>query len=390
MVNHGRTVFAQVMDAIPHPEFQKCVERYRGGYKVKKFSCLDQFLSMAFAQFTYRDSLRDLVTCLNARSEVLYHMGIRTAPTRNNLANANAQRDWRIYADFAMVLIQVVRDRYGKTPIVGLEINEPVYALDSTTIDLCLNLFQWAKFRKTKAAVKLHTLLDLHCAVPVFINISDGKLHDVNILDDLPIEPGAYYVMDRGYLDYARLYAIHQQAGYFVTRAKRNLDYRRVSSAVVDKGTGLRADQIVRLRGPRSRTLFPEPFRRIVYRDPDTGKRLVFLTNITELPALVIARLYKSRWQIELFFKWLKQNLRIRQFFGTSANAVKTQVWIAVCVYVLVVITHRAVGTKMSMSQMLQVLSVSPFEKVTLAELLTDSPPQNPQDSSCNQLMLNI
>ena len=389
-MNRGRTVFAQVMDAIPHPEFNKCVERYRGSYKVKAFSCLDQFLSMAFAQFTYRDSLRDLVTCLNARPEALYHMGIRTAPTRNNLANANARRDWRIYADFAMVLVQVARDRYGNTPIAGLEINEPVYALDSTTIDLCLNLFQWAKFRKTKAAVKLHTLLDLHCTVPVFIHISDGKLHDVNILDDLPIEPGAYYVMDRGYLDYARLYAIHQQSGFFVTRAKRNLDYRRVSSAIVDKSTGLRADQIVRLRGPRSRTLYPEPFRRIVYRDPDTGKRLVFLTNITELPALVIARLYKSRWQIELFFKWLKQNLRIRQFFGTSANAVKTQVWIAVCVYVLVIITHRAMPTKMSMSQMLQILSVSPFEKVSLAELLTDSQPQNSQDSICNQLMLNL
>ena len=289
-----------------------------------------------------------------------------------------------------MVLIQVARDRYGKTPISGLEIDEPVYALDSTTIDLCLNLFRWAKFRKTKAAVKLHTLLDLHCVVPVFIHVSDGKLHDVNILDDLPIEPGAYYVMDRGYLDYARLYAIHQQSGFFVTRAKRNLDYRRVSSVAVDKGTGLRADQIVRLRGPRSRALYPEPFRRIAYRDPDTGKRLVFLTNITELPALVIARLYKSRWQIELFFKWLKQNLRIRHFFGTSANAVKTQVWIAVCVYVLVVITHRAVRTKMSMSQMLQVLSVSPFEKVSMAELLTDLPPDNPQNSVCNQLMLNI
>jgi hypothetical protein len=389
-MNCGKTVFAQVMDFLSHPEFQKCVIRYRGGYKVKEFSCLDQFLSMAFAQFTYRDSLRDLVTCLNAKPGALYHMGIRTPPTRNNLANANARRDWRIYADFAMVLIRMARDRYGNVPIPGLDIDDPVYALDSTTIDLCLNLFRWARFRKTKAAVKLHTLLDLHCAVPVFIHISDGKLHDVNILDELPIEPGAYYVMDRGYLDFARLYAIHKQSGFFVTRAKSNLDCRCLSSAAVDKTSGLRADQIIRLRGPRSRDLYPEPFRRIAYRDPETSKRLVFLTNVTELPALVIARLYKCRWQIELFFKWIKQNLRIRHFFGTSANAVKTQVWIAVCVYVLVLITHKAVQTEMSLSQMLQILSVTPFDKVTLAELVTDNRVEIPQNSICNQLLLNI
>jgi hypothetical protein len=389
-MNRGKTVFAQVMDVLPHAEFQQCVTRYHGTYKVKAFSCLDQFLAMAFAQFTYRESLRDLVNCLNAKPDALYHMGIRAPPTRNNLANANARRDWRIYADFARVLIRMARDRYGNTPIPGLDISEPVYALDSTTIDLCLNLFRWARFRHTKAAVKLHTLLDLHCAVPVFIRVSAGNLHDVNILDELPIEPGAYYVMDRGYLDFARLFALRQQSGFFVTRAKSNLDCRRLASSAVDQASGLRSDQVIRLRGPRSRHLYPEPLRRIVYRDPETCKRLTFLTNVMDLSALVIARLYKCRWQIELFFKWIKQNLRIRHFFGTSPNAVKTQVWIAVCVYVLVLLTHKAVRADLSLSQMLQILSVTPFEKVTLAELVTDHRPEIQRGGNCNQLLLNL
>jgi hypothetical protein len=317
-------------------------------------------------------------------------MGIRTRPTRNNLANANARRDWRIYADFAMVLIQRIRLVYGHTPIPELDLDEAVYALDSTTIDLCLNLFPWARFRRSKAAIKLHTLLDLHCLVPAFIHISDGKLHDVNILDDLLIEPGAYYVMDRGYLDFARLYAIHQRRAFFLTRAKVNLDYRRLESRPVDKASGLRCDQTIRLCGPKSRGLYPEPLRRIAYRDPETGKRLVFLTNITDLPALVIARLYKCRWQIELFFKWIKQNLRLLRFYGTSPNAVKTQVWIAVCVYALVVIAHKAFEAEMSLSQMLQIFSVTPFEKVPIAQLVTEHKPQIQNTNNCKQLVFNI
>jgi len=389
-MHQGRTVFSQVMDFVSHPEFQECVRRYRGDYKVKEFFCYDQFLSMAFGQLTYRDSLRDLIACLSARSDALYHMGIRTPPTRNNLANANARRDWRIYADFAMVLIQKIRQAYGRTPIPGLDLDEVVYALDSTTIDLCLTLFPWARFRRSKAAIKLHTLLDLHCQVPVFIHISDGKLHDVNILDDLLIEPGAYYVMDRGYVDFARLYAIHQRRAFFLTRAKVNLDCHRIESRPVDKASGLRCDQVIRLCGPRSRRLYPEPLRRIVYRDSETGKRLVFLTNITGLPALVIAVLYKCRWQIELFFKWIKQNLRLLHFYGTSPNAVKTQVWIAVCAYALVLLTHKACKTEMSLSQMLQILSVTPFEKVPIAQLVAEHRPQIQQTESCNQLEFNF
>lgn len=389
-MNHGRTVFSQIMDFVPHPEFQKCVNRYRGDYKVKDFSCYDQFLSMAFGQLTHRYSLRDVVACLNARTDALYHMGIRTPPTRNNLANANAQRDWRIYADFAMVLIHRVRRMYGDTPIPELDIDEAVYALDSTTIDLCLNLFPWARFRKTKGAIKLHTLLDLHCHVPVFIYVSDGKMADVNILDHIPIEAGAYYVIDRGYVDFSRLYAVRQQMAFFVTRAKGNLDYRPIKNTPVNKASGLRCDQLIRLCGPKTKHLYPEPLRRIVYRDPETGHRLVFLTNNTELPALVIAQLYKCRWQIELFFKWIKQNLRILQFFGTSPNAVKTQVWIAVCAYVLVVMVHKATKTEMSLSQMLQILSVTPFEKVPILQLVTSQPLEKIQTESHNQLQFNI
>ena len=389
-MNVGTSVFSQLMAFVSHSEFQKCVQRYRGDYKVKDFSCHDQFLSMAFAQVTYRDSLRDLVSCLGAKPDALFHMGIRCPPTRNTLANANARRDWRIYADFAMVLIAEARRMYGDCPIAGLNIAEPVYALDSTTIDLCLNLFPWAKFRRTKGAIKLHTLLELHCQVPVFIHISDGKLQDINILDRLPIEPGAYYVMDRGYLDFRRLYAIKQGLAFFVTRAKKGMDFCRITSAPVDRSCGLRSDQTIRLRGIKSRLHYPLHLRRIVYRDPDTKKRLMFLTNNTDLPALVIAKLYKCRWQIELFFKWIKQNLRIRQFYGTSPNAVKTQVWIAVCVYVLAVITHRQLKIEMSLSQMLQIVSVTPFDKVPLRQLVTANHLQLRENENPNQLLLNI
>jgi hypothetical protein len=389
-MNQGKTVFAQLMDFLPHAEFQRCVARYSGNYKVKEFTCHDQFLSMAFAQVTYRESLRDLVSCLSAKPDALYHMGIRCRPTRNNLANANASRDWRIYADLAAVLIRMAQQMYGNTPIPGLNLSEPIYALDSTTIDLCLNMFPWARFRTTKAAVKLHTLLDLRCEVPTFIYISDGKTHDLKGLDRIPVEPGSYYVMDRGYLDFNRLHAIHQRQAFFVIRAKDNLDFRRIQSFAVDRSCGLRCDQLIRLCGPKSRHLYPIPLRRVSYRDPDLGKRIVALTNNTNLPPLVIADLYKSRWQIESFFRWIKQNLRIRQFFGTSPNAVKTQVWIAVCVYVLAVITHRQLRIDMSLSQMLQIASITPFEKVPLRQLVTAEKKNMPDVSSHKQLLLNI
>lgn len=389
-MNQGKTVFAQLMDFLPHAEFQRCVARYSGNYKVKEFTCHDQFLSMAFAQVTYRESLRDLVSCLSAKPDALYHMGIRRRPTRNNLANANASRDWRIYADLAAVLIRMAQQMYGNTPIPGLNLSEPIYALDSTTIDLCLNMFPWARFRTTKAAIKLHTLLDLRCEVPTFIYISDGKTHDLKGLDRIPVEPGSYYVMDRGYLDFKRLHAVHQRQAFFVIRAKDNLDFRRIQSFAVDRSCGLRCDQLIRLCGPKSRHLYPIPLRRVSYRDPDLGKRIVALTNNIGLPPLVIADLYKSRWQIESFFRWIKQNLRIRQFFGTSPNAVKTQVWIAVCVYVLAVITHRQLRIDMSLSQMLQIASITPFEKVPLRQLVTAERENMPDVSSHKQLLLNI
>jgi hypothetical protein len=389
-MNQGKTVFAQLMEFLPHAEFQRCVARYGGNYKVKQFTCHDQFLSMAFAQVTYRESLRDLVSCLAAKPDALYHMGIRCRPTRNNLANANISRDWRIYADLAGVLIRLAQQMYGQAPIPGVDLAEPVYALDSTTIDLCLNMFPWARFRETKAAVKLHTLLDVRCAVPAFIHVSDGKTHDLKGLDRIPVEPGSYYVMDRGYLDFRRLYSIHQRLAFFVIRAKGNLDFRPVRASPVDRACGLRSDQVIRLRGPRSRHLYPIPMRRVSYRDPELGKRIVALTNNTELPPLIIARLYKCRWQIETFFRWIKQNLRIRQFFGTSPNAVKTQVWIAVCVYVLAVIVHRQLRLSMGLSQMFQIMSITPFEKVPIRQLVTAEISKPVEACSHNQLLLNI
>lgn len=389
-MNAGKSVFSQLMAFVSHSEFQECVRRYCGDYKVKEFSCLDQFLSMAFAQLTYRESLRDLVDCLAAKAGSPYHMGIRTCPTRNTLANANTRRDWRIFRDFALSLIEKTRALYGKGTIPDLDLDDVVYALDSSTIDLCLSLFPWARFRKTKAAIKLHTLYDIRCQVPAFIHISDGKLHDVNVLDILLIEPGAFYVMDRGYVDFGRLFRVHQHRAYFVTRAKANLNYCRISSRGVDKATGLRSDQTIRLRGYKSRNLYPECLRRISYHDRETGRRLIFLTNNFELLALAVATLYKKRWQVELFFKWIKQNLRIRHFFGTSDNAVKTQIWIAVAVYALVVIVRKTLKTDLSPARLLQIWNITPFEKVSLAQLVTAEEPRNQEIENSNQLLLNM
>jgi len=335
-----RLVFAQLLDFLPRHAFDKCVRRYRGNYRTRDFSCRDQFLAMAFAQLTYRESLRDIEICLRSVQTKLYHMGFRGRIARSTLADANRRRDWRIYADFAQTLIHRARRLYVNEPL-GVDLKGTAYALDSTTIDLCLSLFPWATFRRRKGAIKLHTLLDLRGNIPCFIRVSQGKLHDVNILDELPIEPGAFYIMDKAYLDYARLYRLHQQAAFFLTRAKKNLDYKRLKSHPIDKATGLRSDQTIVLAGVKSSRSYPEPLRKIRYFDVATDKRFVFLTNNFVLPALTIAQLYKSRWQIELFFKWIKQHLRIKAFYGTSPCAVRTQVWIAICVYVLVAIVKK-------------------------------------------------
>lgn len=324
-MNHGRTIFAQLLDFLPLHEFRKCVNRYRGNYKVQSFSCLDQFLCMAFAQLTYRDGLRDIETCLRTLGPKLYHVGIRAKVSRSTLADANENRDWRIYADFAQVLIRMARSLYVDEDF-GLDLEETVYAFDSTTIDLCLSLFPWARFRKHKAAVKAHTLIDLRGNIPCFIQITEGKTHDVNILDELILEPGAFYTLDRGYIDFARLYRFTQSLAFFVVRAKRNLDYTRRTYRLVDKSTGLRSDQTILLKGPQTSQNYPDPLRRVRYFDTETQKNLVFLSNNFLLPPLVIAQLYKCRWQVELFFKWIKQHLRIKAFYGTSENAVKTQI----------------------------------------------------------------
>ena len=369
-MHQGQLVFAQLMKHLPLTTFRRCVARYAGEHKVKSFSCLDQYLSMAFAQLTYRESLRDIEACLRSQSSKLYHLGIRGNIARNTLANANAMRDWRIYADFAQSLIGIARRLYAEEPL-GVDLDETVYALDSTTIDLCLTVFPWAPFRSTKAAVKMHTLLDLRGNIPSFIHISDGKMHDVNILDQLLPEAGAYYVMDRGYVDFARLHRLHEAGGFFVTRAKSNLKAERRYSHPVDRTTGLICDQTIILSGFYSHQGFPAPLRRIKFRDPKTSKRLVFLTNNFTLPPLTIADLYRSRWQVELFFKWIKQHLRIKAFFGTSENAVKSQIWIAVSVYVLVAIVKKRLALPSSLYENLQILSLTLFERTPLDQLLT-------------------
>ncbi|MGC2579981.1 MAG: IS4 family transposase [Terrimicrobiaceae bacterium] len=383
----GKLVFAQVMEFAPWHTFRRLVTKYDGDFNVRRFSCLDQFLCLAFAQLTYRESLRDIEACLRAQPTNLYHLGLRGNVSRSALADANEQRDWRIYFEFAQALIRIARRLYANDPI-GVEISETVYALDSTTIDLCLKLFPWAAFRTTKAAVKLHTLLDLRGSIPTFVHISDGKLHDVNVLDLLIFEPGAFYVMDRGYLDFERLYLLHQAGAFFVTRAKSNFRFKRLLSQPVDRSSGLICDQLVELEGFYSHQGFPERLRRIVYRDPERDKRLVFLTNHLALPALTVCALYKSRWQVELFFKWIKQHLRIKRFFGTSENALKTQVWTAVSVYVLVAIIRKRLNLALSLHSMLQILSVRPFDKESLIQLLTESAAAQNASHDPNQLNL--
>ncbi|WJW74366.1 IS4 family transposase [Thiohalobacter sp. IOR34] len=366
----GKLVFAQAMDHLPLHTLRRCIQRYNGNRHVKRFSCQDQYRCMAFAQLTYRESLRDIEACLNAQSNKLYHMGIRSRVARSTLAEANEKRDWRIYADFAQSLIQIARRLYADEEL-GLELDNTVYALDATTIDLCLSVFPWARFRRTRAAVKLHTLLDLRGNIPSFIHISDGKLHDVNVFDLLLPEPGAFYVMDRGYTDFERLHQLHHASAFFVIRAKSNLKFRRIYSHPVDKNSGLRCDQTVALTGFYTAQYYPDRLRRIKYYDAETDKRLVFLTNNFSIPAITITELYRYRWQVELFFKWIKQHLRIKSFFGTSENAVKTQVWIAVSVYVLVAIIKKRLNIQASLYSILQILSVTAFETTSIDQLLT-------------------
>ena len=386
-MNVGRTVFAQLLDHLPSYEFQKCVTRYRGDYQQKTFSCWDQYLAMAFAQLTYRDSLRDIEACLRSMQGKLYHVGFRGNVARSTLADANESRDWRIYADFAQVLIGAARPLYAHDPI-GVDLEQSLYALDSTTIDLCLSLFPWARFRQHKAAVKMHTLLDLHGNIPTFIRITDGKVHDVNILDELLPEAGAFYVMDRGYIDFQRLYFFTLCSAFFVVRTKENVLLQRRYSHTVDKSTGVRSDHTVILTAMESAKVYPDALRRVSYFDAETNKRLKFLTNNFTLPALTIAQTYRCRWQVELFFRWIKQHLRIKAFYGTSENAVKTQIWIAVSVYVLVAIVRKRLGLQASLYQILQILSITLFEKVPILRALEASDFQSDLREDRNQLIL--
>ena len=371
-MNQGQYIFSQIMDFLPKKKFDRCVELYGGNRRMRSFSCFDQFLCMAFAQLTYRESLRDIECCLRAMQKKLYHIGIRGNVSRSTLADANENRDWRIYCDFAQILIQEARRLYANDDF-GLELKETVYALDASTIDLCLSVFPWARFRRSKAAIKLHTLLDLRGNIPSFISITDGKVHDVNVLDELIPEPGSIYVMDRGYLDFDRLYRLHQNHAFFVTRRKVNTRFRRIYSAEIDKTTGLKCDQAIMLTGFYTQKSYPEKLRRVKYYDDENEKRLDFLTNNFSLPAITIANLYKCRWQVELFFKWIKQHLRIKAFYGTSENAVKSQIWIAVSVYVLVAIIKKRLIIEQSLYTILQILSVSIFEKMPIYQALTNT-----------------
>ena len=386
-MNLGQTVFSQLLEHLPRYEFQKCVARYRGDYQQKSFSCWDQFLAMGFAQFTYRESLRDIEACLRSVGGKLYHMGFRGKVARSTLAEANEARDWRIFADFAQVLIAVARTLYADDPI-GVDLDASLYALDSTTIDLCLSLFSWARFRQHKAAIKLHTLLDLHGNIPTFIGITDGKVPDVRMLDEIVPEPGAFYVMDRGYIDFERLYVFSLSAAFFVVRTKKNVLLQRRYSREVDKSTGVRSDQTVILTALASATAYPEALRRICYFDAENNRRLKFLTNNFALPALTIAQLYKQRWQVELFFRWIKQHLRIKAFYGTSANSVRTQIWIAVSVYVLVAIVRKRLELRASLYQILQILSVTLFEKTPILRTLQEIDCNSDLYDTGNQLNL--
>jgi len=382
-----RTVFSQLMDWIHPQTFARCVQRYGGHYKVQSFSCWDQFLCMAFAQLTFRESLRDVEGCLRARPELLYHLGLRGRVSRSTLAEANESRDWRIYADLAAGLIAKARRLYASEPL-EVDLANTVYALDSTTIDLCLSLFPWARFRSTKSAIKLHTLLDLRGSIPSFILITEAALADVNLLDSIAFEPGAFYLIDRGYLDFERLFVVHQARAFFVIRAKSNLAFTRYSSQPVDLSTGLRSDHIGRLRNQSSRNSFPDHLRLIRYCDAATGKFFCFLTNHLELPALTVCQLYQQRWQIELFFKWIKQHLRIKTFYGTSDNAVKTQIWIAISVYTLVAIIQKELAIPRSLHSILQILSIHPFDHLPLHQLLASHPSQGNLSPNPNQLSL--
>lgn len=386
-MNAGSTIFSQIIKYISWDSFQQCVKRYQGNRKIKSFSCWDQFLCMAFAQLTYRESLRDIEACLRTMSSKLYHMGFRSKVARNTLANANSIRDWRIYQDFAHILIRKARALYAGEDF-GIELDNAVYALDSTVIDLCLALFPWARFRKTKAAVKLHTVLDLRGNIPTTVIITPGNIHDVTILDDLSLEPLAFYIMDRGYLDFGRLYAIHKTPAFFVTRAKKNTKFRRIFSRKTKKSSGVKSDQIGVLTGYYPRQRYPEKIRRIVYIDRTINKRLVFLTNNMIVSAQTIANLYKSRWQVELFFKWIKQHLRIKAFYGTSENAVKTQIWIAISVYVLIAIIKKRLDMKLSLYSILQILSVTLFEKTPILQALKGVVYLEKQDLPYEQISL--
>jgi len=383
----GRIIFSQIMDHLPAHEFRRCVHRYHGNHRIKTFTCYDQFLTMAFAQLTFRESLRSTESCLLAQYSKLYHMGIRGGIARSTLADANEQRDWRIYADFAQILIQIARPLYAGDDL-GLDLDNTVYALDATTIDLCLSAFPWAHFRSTKAAVKLHTLLDLRGNIPTFIHISDGKLHDVNALDFMTLEAGAFYIMDRGYVDFTRLYNMHLAGAFFVTRDKSNLKYQRRYSRGVDKSTGLRCDQTIFLTGVDTSEYYPQTLRRVKYHDSKTEKTFNFLTNNFVIPAITVADLYRNRWQVELFFKWIKQHLRIKSFFGTSENAVKTQVWIAISVYVLVAIIKKRLKLEASLYNILQILSATIFERMPLNQLLTNYDAKTETLDDSNQLIL--
>jgi hypothetical protein len=387
VMNGNRTIFSQIMDYLPLNEFRKCVKRYQGNYRVRTFSCLDQFLCMSFAQLTHRESLRDIETCLRSMQNKLYHMGIRGRVSRNTLAHANEKRDWRIYADFAQVLIHQARKLY-KEEDFGVELDKTVYALDATTIDLCLSLFPWARFQKSKSAIRLHTALDLRGSIPTYISITDARVYDLHLLDELMPEPGSFYIMDRGFLDFSRLYTLEQLRAYFVIRSKSNTKFRRLYSHSIDKSKGLRCDQTIVLTGKFTPEYYPDYLRRITFFDTDKNKRLTFLTNNFALPPYTIAQLYKCRWQIELFFKWIKQHLRIKSFYGRSINAVKTQVWIAITVYVLVAIIKKQMNLEISLYTFLQILSVTAFEEVSLFQILRQFDDTKNSEHTCKQLQL--
>ena len=389
-MNTGRTIFSQLMDFLPLPEFRRCVERYGGDYKVQSFSCLDQFLCLAFAQLTFRESLRDIEACLRAQRSKLYHMGFRGRIARTTLADANEHRDWRIFRDFAQGLICTARQLYRDEPL-EIDFADTIYAFDSTTIDLCLTLFPWAQFRRHKSAVKLHTLLDVRGSIPTNVYVTGGQIHDVNLLDELCFEPGAFYLLDRGYLDFARLYTLTQAAAFFVTRAKQNTQYYRRGSRSVDPSTGVRSDQTIVLTGPKTSRLYPIPLRRVHYFDSEKQLRLIFLTNNFLLPSLTVAQLYRTRWQVELFFRWIKQHLRIKAFYGTSQNAVKIQVWVALATYLLVAILKKRLGLDLGLHKILQILSISLFEKTQILPGFFDLNYQFPEPDACIQMeMFNL